>query len=81
MQSKVQSLLESFANIFIGWVIGVLSSAIVFPLVGVEMPLEANLKASVFFTVISMVRSYAIRRYYNKKALKALETMNRSLKS
>ena len=48
MQTRLQSLLESFANIFIGWVVSVLSSAIIFPLLGVDLPWEANLKASAF---------------------------------
>ena len=72
MQSKRQSLIESFTNIFIGWVISVISSAIIFPLLGVDLPLEANLKASAFFTVISIVRTYFVRRYFNHQALKRL---------
>ena len=66
MQSKIHSLYESLLNIFIGWVISVISSAIIFPLLGVDLPLEANLKASVFFTIISIVRTYFVRRYFNR---------------
>ena len=67
MQTQLHSLLESFANIFIGWLVSVLSSAIIFPLLGVDLPWEANLKASAFFTVISIVRTYFVRRYFNNR--------------
>lgn len=70
MQSKVQSLLESLLNIFIGWLISVISSAIIFPMLGVDLPWEANLKASAIFTVISIVRTYFVRRYFNRLHVK-----------
>ena len=66
MQSKIQSFYESLLNIFIGWVVSVISSAIIFPMLGVDLPLEANLKASVFFTAISIVRTYFVRRLFNR---------------
>jgi len=66
MQSKIQSFYESLLNIFIGWVVSVISSAIIFPMLGVDLPLEANLKASVFFTIISIVRTYFVRRFFNR---------------
>ena len=73
MQTKKQSLIETSANIFIGWIISVASSAIIFPLLGVDLPLEANLKASVFFTIVSIARTYFVRRYFNSKLKRNIE--------
>ena len=72
MQSKRQSFYESLLNIFIGWLVSVISSAIILPLLGVDLPLEANLKASAFFTVISIIRTYAVRRYFNRLHMKQM---------
>lgn len=66
MQSKKHSMMETFLNIAIGWIVSICANAIIFPIVGVDLPLEANLKVSVFFTIISIIRTYAVRRYFNR---------------
>jgi len=68
MQTKKQSLLESAANIAIGYSIALVSQLVIFPLVGVQATLGQNIKIGILFTVVSFVRSYLIRRYFNKKA-------------
>ena len=65
-QSKKGSLLESVTNIIIGYSVALISQIIVFPLVGVEASLSQNIKIGFYFTVISLIRSYIIRRLYNK---------------
>ncbi|WP_421921763.1 DUF7220 family protein [Marinobacter salarius] len=37
----------------------------VFPMVGIEVSLSTNLEAAAWFTVISIARSYVIRRWFN----------------
>jgi len=66
MQSKRESLKESAANVLVGYIIALMSQIVVFPLVGVQASLNQNLKIGVYFTIISLVRSYMIRRYFNK---------------
>jgi len=68
MQTKLQSLKESFVNVFIGYVVAVLSQLIVFPIFDIKVEFVDNLAIGVYFTVISLVRSYVIRRYYNGKS-------------
>jgi len=68
MQSKTDSLRESFLNILIGYVVAILSQLSIFPLFGIHIPLSDNLLIGLYFTVISLIRSYTLRRVFNKKA-------------
>ena len=65
MQSKTQSLIESIANIAIGYGVAVLSQIIIFPWFGIFIGLEENLWIGLWFTVISLIRSYSLRRLFN----------------
>ena len=67
MQTKTQSFIESTTNILIGYIVAVISQLLVFPLFDIVVPLSDNLLIGAYFTVISLIRSYAIRRYFNKK--------------
>lgn len=64
-QSKKHSLLESVVNVAIGYGIAILSQIAIFPLFGIHIPLRDNLLIGVIFTVVSIVRSYALRRAFN----------------
>ena len=67
MQTKKQSLLESAVNIIIGYTIALISQFVIFPIVGVEATMGQNVKIGILFTIVSFIRSYLIRRYFNKK--------------
>ena len=64
-QTKLESLAESVLNIVIGFVVALASQVVIFPLVGIHVPLTTNLTISFWFTVISLIRSYIIRRWFN----------------
>ena len=64
-QSKKHSFLESLLNVAAGYGIAILSQIAIFPLFGIHIPLRDNLLIGLFFTVISVVRSYALRRVFN----------------
>lgn len=66
MQSKRGSLLESLINIIIGIAIGFLSNITVLPAFGYNVSIADATAISMVFTVISFVRSYALRRIFNK---------------
>lgn len=59
-QSKKGSLLEAFINVAIGYGVAVASQIVIFPLFVAE-----NMAIGGFFTVVSIVRSYALRRLFN----------------
>jgi hypothetical protein len=69
MQTRIQSLIESIANILIGYTVAIASQLIVFPLFDINIPLSDNMLIGAYFTVISLVRSYIVRRYFNRKVL------------
>lgn len=64
-QSKKMSFVESLTNIFIGYCVAVLSQLIIFPVFKIDISFNENLLIGLFFTVISLVRSYLLRRLFN----------------
>ena len=65
MQSKRQSLIESLFGTGVGFIIALLTQVLVFPFYGLEVSLSTNLQLTFIFTFVSVVRSYAIRRFFN----------------
>ena len=65
-QSRGMSLLESFANVAIGYVIAVGTQMVVFPLFGIHTSVSDDLLIGLIFTVVSIVRSYSLRRVFNR---------------
>ena len=64
-QSRILSAAESAANVAVGYGVALLSQLAVFPLFDIHIPFSANLQIGAWFTVISLVRSYVIRRWFN----------------
>lgn len=67
MQSKLQSITETITNTAIGFMVSLASTFAIFPLVGIEAPAKVNLYVTLYFTAISLIRGYVIRRWFNKK--------------
>jgi len=65
MQSRLGSFLESLANVAIGYGVAVGAQILVFPLFGVVIPMNSNLLIAIIFTLVSLVRSYLLRRLFN----------------
>lgn len=61
--------MESLINVAIGYIVAFLSQIIIFPMFNIYVPLSDNLLIGLWFTVISIFRSYVVRRYFNKKVL------------
>ena len=66
MQSRTNSLIESATNILIEYWCAVLTQLIVFPIMGIDVSLDKNLMIGLVFTLISLLRSYVIRRVFNR---------------
>ena len=64
-QSRRHSFLESILNVAVGYGIAILTQIVVFPLFGIHIPIRDNLLIGVLFTIVSIVRSYALRRAFN----------------
>ena len=67
MQTKRQSLVESLTSTTIGIIIGIVLNLTILPIFGYPVSLSDSLWISVIFTVISIIRSYIIRRWFNSK--------------
>jgi len=67
MQSKKHSLIESITNTAIGYIVAILSQMIIFPIFGIHVDTSTHLLIGLWFTVVSIVRSYALRRIFTKK--------------
>ena len=64
-QSRRMSLVESVINVVVGFGVAVATQVIVFPWFGIHVPLTTNVIMAVPFTVISILRSYMLRRFFN----------------
>ena len=65
MQSRLQSLFEALANVVLGYGVALGAQLLVFPLFGIHLPLASNLAIGTIFTVVSLIRSYLLRRFFN----------------
>jgi hypothetical protein len=73
MQSRLSSFIESIVNIAIGYFVALLSQIVVFPLFDIHVSMSTNLGIGAWFTAISLVRSYVIRRWFNAMIRKNIE--------
>lgn len=64
-QTRFHSAMESLANVAVGYGVAVVSQIAIFPLFGIHTTLSDNLAIGAWFTVISLVRSYVLRRWFN----------------
>ena len=67
MQSKKQSLIESLTSTTIGIIIGIVLNLTVLPIFGYPVSVSDSLWISIIFTIVSIIRSYIIRRWFNSK--------------
>lgn len=65
MDLVTRHLLESVINVLIGYGIAIITQYAVFPVFGIHMPLHEHLLMGLLFTVVSIIRSYYVRRLFN----------------
>ena len=63
-QSRAMSLVVSIANVVVGHGVAVATQVLIFPAFGVHVTMAQKLKISAAFTVISICRSFALRRLF-----------------
>ena len=63
-QSRLMSLVESVANVIVGYGVSVVAQMLIFPVFGLHTTLAQNLKMGAVFTVVSIARSFALRRVF-----------------
>jgi hypothetical protein len=65
-QSRAMSLGESLANVAVGYGLAVGTQMLVFPLFGLHTTLEQSLAIGMIFAVVSIARSFALRRLFEQ---------------
>ena len=65
-QTRLGSLVESIANVVVGYWVAVGAQVAIFPLFGVHLPLQQNMAIGGLFTVVSLVRSCCLRRLFRR---------------
>jgi hypothetical protein len=78
-QSKIESLIEVCINVAVGWVIALMTQLIVFPMFGIQVTLGEQLSISVIFTVVSIIRGYVIRRWFNARIHNAVINISKKV--
>ena len=72
-QPKWHSVLESLFNVAVGYGVALTTQLLVFPLFDIHIPLKDNIYIGMIFTVVSIVRSYLLRRGFNWWHIRKME--------
>ena len=64
-QSKKQSMIEASVGTLVGILTSMVTQAIVYPLYGFDVTFSQNLVITFIFTIVSLVRGYLVRRFFN----------------
>jgi hypothetical protein len=66
-QSRTWSLIESLAQVVIGYFVSLAAQLVIFPLFGMRVSLTDNLLIGGCFLIVSLARSYLLRRLFNAR--------------
>jgi hypothetical protein len=66
-QTKLGSLIEAIANVVLGFSINFVANILVLPLFGFAVSAGQAFGIGLVFTIISIARSYIIRRWFNAR--------------
>ncbi len=58
------SMIEAITNVVVGYGVAVVTQILVFPVFGLQATLAQNLKMGGIFALISMLRSFVLRRLF-----------------
>lgn len=65
-QKKSHSITESVINVVVGFGINFTANMLIFPLFGWTINVKQNITLGLIYTLISIVRSYVLRRLFNR---------------
>ena len=63
-QSRLLSLVESVANVNVGYGVAVVTQILIFPVFGLQTTLGQNLAMGGAFTIVSLARLFLLRRIF-----------------
>ena len=65
-QSRRMSAVEAVVSTAIGYIVAVATQMVVFPIFGLRVGVIENLGIGLAFTAVSVVRSYLVRRLFER---------------
>ena len=66
-QTKIHSIIESLTQTIIGLITSIIVQVIIYPLMGIPVTFKQNLIITAVFFIVSIIRGYIVRRYFNTK--------------
>jgi hypothetical protein len=67
-QCRSESMLEAATNVSLGFVLALLTQAAAYPFFGIHTTLRTDTAIAVIFTLVSLARSYLVRRLFERAA-------------
>lgn len=64
-QSRKMSVFEIVTSTGIGLVVSLISNIVIFHAMGKEMTMSENIQMTMYFTIISIIRGFGVRRLFN----------------
>jgi hypothetical protein len=74
-QTRLGSLIEAVMNVFIGFWINFFANLLILPLIGFNITIADNFFIGFLYTLISVARSYVVRRWFNAQLQRAAQRM------
>jgi hypothetical protein len=74
-QTRLGSFIEAWINVAIGFAINFVANMLILPLIGFHITAGQNLFIGVLYTIISVARSYVIRRWFNARLHAAAQSL------
>ena len=65
-QSRLMSAIEAVTNVLVGYGVAVATQIAIFPWFGLSATLSQNMAMGLIFTVVSLIRSYLLRRAFER---------------
>jgi len=75
MQSRKGSFYEACINVLIGFWINFFANLVILPMVGFNITVSQNFYIGLLYTLVSVARSYIIRRWFNRMIVRAAEKL------
>lgn len=67
MQTVKNSFIESLINTLTGFIFSLMVQLTIFPFYNININFMDNIWITLWFTLASIIRSFIIRRFFNKK--------------
>lgn len=71
-QSRLMSLAEAITNVAVGYGVAVVTQILIFPIFGLHTSLGQNLAMGGIFTIVSLARSFLLRRVFEAMRVNCL---------